>query len=547
LQAGQQSALSDFFGRHGHGVARDSELFWAYVATDILIGLAYVAISATLIYLVWSGRREFPFQRVFIAFGLFIVACGATHFMGVFTLWAPVYGMGIAVQMVTAVASVGTALLLPPLVPKVLKTMRSAKLSEQHRVRAESAERFQVMADTLPQIVWTAAADGSAEYYNRRWYEHIGVAGVTGHGSTWHELIHPDDLGATVEAWNRAVGSGQDFEITHRIRRADGSYSWMLSRGVPARDDRGEIVQWFGSATDVQDQKRVEEELRVAKAEAERASRAKTDFLSTMSHELRTPLNAIAGYVDLMEAGVQGPLNEDQHRGLLRIKSNQRHLLALINDVLQFSTMEAGHLDFHFQELRAWDILADVAALIEPQVAASGVEYSWTGCDPDLRVLADPDRLRQILLNLVTNALKFTPSGGEIEARCLASGDHARIEVRDTGCGIPPGMLERIFDPFIQVRQNVTPDPSRQGVGLGLSISRDLARGMRGDLTVRSEEGKGSTFTVVLPLAGAGEQPERRGVADRRSGEDRRVPEPTDGALLPADAVTSTIRGGGPS
>jgi PAS domain S-box-containing protein len=532
LRAGQQGALSDFFGRHGHGVARDSDMFWAYVATDVLIGVAYVAISLTLVYLVWSGRREFPFQRVFLAFGLFIVACGATHFLGVFTLWAPVYGVGITVQVVTAAASVGTALLLPPMVPKVLHTMREAKLSEQRRVQAESADRFRVMADTLPQIVWTAGADGAADYYNQRWYEHTGVTGNPGDGWAWQELIHPEDLNDTLESWELAVRSGDDFEVMHRIRRTDGSYSWMLSRAVPARGDDGEIVQWFGSATDVDDQKRVEDELRIAKSEAERANRAKTDFLSTMSHELRTPLNAIAGYVDLMEAGIQGPVTEAQTRGLARIKSNQRHLLTLINDVLQFSTMETGHLEITVQELRAWDILAEVATLVEPQVGDSGLRYAWTGCDPDVLVLADPDRLRQILLNLVTNSVKFTPAGGRIEVVCRTSGGKAHIEVRDTGCGVPAEMLERIFEPFVQVRQNPTADPSKKGVGLGLSISRDLARAMGGDLTVRSTAGAGSTFSVVLSLAGAVSSPLRRSGRDRRSGEDRREPEPANGPLL---------------
>ena len=483
---------------HGFCYLWNPQLLWTHVVADLLIGLAYVAISTTLVYLVWKGRREFPFQGMFVAFGLFIGACGATHFVEVYTLWDPVYWFSAGVKVVTAVASVGTALLLPPLVPRVLHTVREAKLSEDRRVRAESAEQFHVMTEAMPQIVWTAGPDGAADYYNRRWYEHTGVPRGTTDGWGWQSVVHPEDLERTLAAWTRSVETGEPYETTLRLRSSDGDYRWILARAVPVRDAAGHVLRWIGSATDVETQKRTEEELRAAKEEAERANRAKSEFLSVMSHELRTPLNAIGGFVDLVEMGVHGPVTAAQAQALGRVRQNQGHLLGLINDILHYAKIEAGHLELVLGPVRVIELFGDTAALLEPQIGAAGLECVIT-CDPALTVRADRDRVTQILLNLISNAVKFTPEEGRIEVVGEEAGGWASIRVRDTGRGIPVEMVQRIFDPFVQVRDGGGRDSSRQGVGLGLAISQELARSMGGDLSVESTLGHGSTFTLLLP------------------------------------------------
>jgi len=261
--------------------------------------------------------------------------------------------------------------------------------------------------------------------------------------------------------------------------------------------------------TDVTEQKRAEQErdrlfreMEAAKAEAESANRAKAEFLAAMSHELRTPLNAIGGYVQLLEIGVHGPVSPPQMSALERISANQRHLLSLINDILSFARVEAGSLDFDIQPLSALAVLESLEPLVAPQAEARGVAYTLRGCDENLRLLGDSERVRQILLNLVGNAIKFTPEGGWVVLSGEEDGEWVSLEVRDNGIGIAPAEQERIFDPFQQLGRML--NRPKDGVGLGLAISRDLARAMGGDLAVSSTLGQGSTFTLRLPAGEGG-------------------------------------------
>jgi signal transduction histidine kinase len=237
---------------------------------------------------------------------------------------------------------------------------------------------------------------------------------------------------------------------------------------------------------------------RRARAEAEEANRSKTEFLSAMSHELRTPLNAIAGYVDLLDAGVRGPINEAQRADLRRVQRAQEMLLSLINDVLNFARLEAGRLEIARTEVRLGELLRELEDLIGTQLRAKGLSFTCSPCDERLRVLGDPERIHQILLNLLSNAMKFTDAGGSVAVAASAHGAHVEIAVRDTGRGIPREKLAGIFEPFVQIDRRQL-EASQQGVGLGLAISRELARAMGGDLTAESTPGEGSCFTVVLP------------------------------------------------
>lgn len=240
-------------------------------------------------------------------------------------------------------------------------------------------------------------------------------------------------------------------------------------------------------------------ELESRSREAEEANRVKGEFLAAMSHELRTPLNAIAGYAQLLQLGVSGPVTEQQVQHLERIQRSQQHLLGIINDILNFSRIEAGRVVYENQPLNLGQIAEAVSPMIEPQVQAKGIKLMVGDCAPELMARGDRPKVEQILINLLSNAVKFTPMNGRIEVTWGSDNGRAWVTVQDSGIGIPADQMEAIFTPFVQVGRRLS--SPQEGTGLGLPISRELARGMGGDLVVTSKIGHGTTVTLTLPLA----------------------------------------------
>ncbi len=248
---------------------------------------------------------------------------------------------------------------------------------------------------------------------------------------------------------------------------------------------------------DLTERKRLEiEQARLLK-DSEEANRAKSEFLATMSHELRTPLNAISGYTELLKMGIRGPVTEAQVADLDRINRSQAHLLGIINDILQFAKLEVGLLEITVEDFSVDAALSVTKELVAPLLEAKKLSYTYQPGDESVTVRSDRDRFQQIVLNLLSNAIKFTPKKGKIAVSWRLNENDVVIEVADTGIGIDASQLERIFDPFIQVQSGTT--RTSEGVGLGLAISRDMARQMGGDITVRSKSRRGSTFSLVLP------------------------------------------------
>lgn len=233
------------------------------------------------------------------------------------------------------------------------------------------------------------------------------------------------------------------------------------------------------------------------KKRAESASEAKSAFLGMMSHELRTPLNAIGGYVDLIDMELRGPVTAEQHADLARIRTNQQYLMVLINDLLNLTAIGSGRVDYALADVRVSDVLAKCVKMLEPLIAKKRLVFEGTACDLAAVAWADQERVQQIVVNLLSNSIKFTHPGGRIRLDAEVKTDGVELRVTDTGIGIPADKLESIFDPFVQIRSELT--GADKGVGLGLGISRQLARAMLGELTVESTLGTGSTFTLTLP------------------------------------------------
>ncbi|GJG86145.1 hypothetical protein tb265_13260 [Gemmatimonadetes bacterium T265] len=454
--------------------------------------------------------------------------------------------LAFTVAMVTTLTRAGAAAYRLAADRERIRGEREAAREALGRTEAE----FREMADNLPQLAWMADATGAIFWYNRRWYDYTGTTADQMLGWGWRAVHHPDYVEHVESDFRAAVAAGTPWEDTFPLRSADGEWRWFLSRANPIRaassgsPDGGPVLRWFGTNTDVTAQRALEaerERLLVAErraradaeragAEAERANRAKSQFLATMSHELRTPLNAISGHVQLVELGLHGPVTDEQRNALHRAQRAQRHLLGLINDVLNLARIEAGRVDYRLTEFGVADFVADVASLVEPQLAAKGVAFTVdVPADDAVVVWADREKASQVLLNLLSNATKFTDAGGRVTLEARAeeggAGPEVMFRVRDTGRGIPAEDRVRIFEPFVQLDAGYA--RQQEGTGLGLAISRDLARGMGGDVTLAtSAEGHGSVFALTLPrVLPDGPDVDRRTGEERRDGQRREVPD----------------------
>jgi PAS domain S-box-containing protein len=379
----------------------------------------------------------------------------------------------------------------------VFRDVSARRQAEAAQALAAAELRWRTITESVPHMIWTALPSGVTDFFSPQCYAYLGEpeGSMTG-DRVWLAMLHPDDRARCAAAWEHARANELRYDEESRLRRHDGAYRWFHSVGVPMRDAAGNVTKWFGTSTDITERKEAEASMQVAVDAAERANRAKNQFLANMSHELRTPLNGILGYAQILRR--DGGLNERQLGGVNVIEQSGDYLLTLINDILDFSRIEAAKLELEVAEFRFEKFLMVVVEIMRMRAREKGIELECaTSANLPQVIRADERRLRQVLLNLLANAVRFTDAGNVRMTVDFAPPAQLRFDISDTGIGIAPDALETIFAPFEQAGAI----PRRTGgAGLGLAISRQLVRLMGADIHVASREHVGSRFWFAIDV-----------------------------------------------
>jgi PAS domain S-box-containing protein len=370
----------------------------------------------------------------------------------------------------------------------------SVKMDISDRVKAEAAlceseAKFRTITNAMPQMVWSALPSGELDYLNQQFYNYAGASEKAGYRETWIKLIHPDDRERASKRWLHSVQTGESYEIEFRTRHHSGLYRWTLTRALPVRGDQGAIVRWMGTCTDIHEKKLAQEALL-------EADRQKDEFLAMLAHELRNPLSPITSAAELLATG---SLNDEAVQKMSRLIFRQAvHMTGLIDDLLDVSRITQGLVDLEKIPVDLKNVVTQAVEQVQPLLNAKAHHLEVTLPPESARVMGDPLRMVQVLVNILGNAVKYTPQKGRIRLRMTANESQVIVAVCDNGMGMPPELVERVFDLFAQGER--TPDRSSGGLGIGLALVKRLISLHGGTVTASSEGlGRGSKFTILLP------------------------------------------------
>lgn len=347
--------------------------------------------------------------------------------------------------------------------------------------KKEGEERFRILAESIPQMIWTATPEGEIDYCNQKWVEYTGLSSEESIGMGWVQCIHKSDLIKSLRIWKNTIETGGIYEVEYRLRRSkDSMFRWHLVRALPIKDKHGHIIKWFGTCTDIDDQKKQNER--------------KDEFISIASHELKTPLTSIKAYVQLVERLLHQDKKDQVEVYLVKTNNYIDRLNNLIADLLDVSRIQAGRLQFNMGE---FDFDEMVTEAIESIQNTSTTHKIIKIGEVDAIVTGDKQRLEQVINNFLTNAIKYSPGQSKVEVEVKKDGNTIQVAVRDFGIGIAEEKLNKVFDRFYRVESAANKFP---GLGIGLYISLEIIKRHKGKIWVESEEGKGSIFYFSIEI-----------------------------------------------
>lgn len=363
-----------------------------------------------------------------------------------------------------------------------LNNQLESKVKERTKELLTSREYFKFLADTIPVIVWTALPNGDFDYFNQRWYDYTGLTFEESKGSGWQSVIHPDDLPNTLREWNKSIKTGEPFKSEDRKRCVDdGTYRWHLAHALPFKDDRGNIIAWFGVCTDIEDQKRAMEK--------------KDEFISMASHELKTPVTSLKAFTQIMMMTFEGEVNTMAFSMLSKMDKQINKLTSLITDLLDASKVSAGQLGFQNEKFDFNELVLEVADEMQRTSISHKIDLQLS----DTKIIdGDRNRIAQVIMNLLSNAIKYSPNADRIIITTHSNEREIKCCVQDFGIGIPSSQQPKLFTRFFRVSNNSS--NTFPGLGLGLFICSEIIKRHSGSIDFKSTEGKGSTFCFSLPL-----------------------------------------------
>jgi PAS domain S-box-containing protein len=383
----------------------------------------------------------------------------------------------------------------PPIDTLILAAEKATERALTADREEDGEERFRTLADNIAQLAWSADESGSIVWYNQRWYDYTGTTLDQVQGWGWQNLVHPDHAERVVGKIRRCFETGERWEDTFPLRGHAGDYRWFLSRAFPVGDPAGRVARWFGTHTDITDQRAAEEALR-------EADRHKTEFLAWLSHELRNPFGVVCmSLLVIQRAGLD---SEQGQHALSVIDRQMTQMGRLLEDLLDVTRISKDKILLRRESVDLNEIVRTVGADHRQLFEREEISFEVRLTDAPLPAHLDSARVRQIVGNLLLNAMKYTPRGGHVALSVETGINEGIIEVRDNGAGIPPGLVARIFDPLMQDSRTIR--RSRGGLGLGLFVVKGLVALLGGTVSASSDgPGCGAVFTIRLPL-------KRRGV-----------------------------------